>query len=299
MTDKRKQLRVGLFTVIAAGLAAVVLIVFGGIKFWHHRVHYYVEFDHSVMGLVKGAQVYVNGVEAGSVDDFSVDRGDLGRVRVDIAVDPDTPVRADTRATLDLAGITGLKVIDLKGGSLAAAPVPPGGTILAGEGTLDKLQKRAEQLADQTGKLMQRADEIVAGASRVMANLTEVTDPEALRAIIDGARRGTADLAEASHGIAAMVVENRAALRRSLDAVTTAATSASTVIDQRIGGLVDNASALISDVRGVVHGNEATLQATTADLRQASRSFKELARELRDHPSRILFSRTEPDRKLP
>ena len=96
-----------------------------------------------------------------------------------------------------------------------------------------------------------------------------------------------------------MVVENRVALRRSLDAVTGAATSASAVFDQRIGGLVDNASALISDVRGVVHGNEATLQATTADLRQASRSFKELARELRDHPSRILFSRTEPDRKLP
>jgi len=60
---------------------------------------------------------------------------------------------------------------------------------------------------------MQRADEIAAGAHRVMANLAEVTDPEALRAIIDGARRGTADLAEASRGIAAMVGENRVALR--------------------------------------------------------------------------------------
>jgi phospholipid/cholesterol/gamma-HCH transport system substrate-binding protein len=299
MTDKRKQLRVGLFTIVAAGLAALVVVVFGGIKFWRHHSHYYIEFDHSVMGLVKGAQVYMNGIEVGRVDDFAIDRGDLSRVRVDVALDPDTPVRADTVATLDLAGITGLKVIDLKGGSLTAATLPPGGTILAGEGTLEKLEKRAEQLADQTGKLMQRADEIATAASRVMTTLGDAIDPETLRAIPDGARRGTADLAEASRGIAAMVVENRVALRRSLDAVTGAASNASALFDQRIGGLVDNASSLISDVRGVVHGNEATLQATTADLRQASRSFKELARELRDHPSRILFSRTEPDRKLP
>ena len=299
MTEKRKHLRVGLFAVVATGLVAAVLIVFGGIKFWHHQDHYVVEFDHSVIGLNEGAQVYLNGIEVGRVESFAIDRSDLRRVRVDVALDAGTPVRADTRASLDLAGITGLKVIDLKGGSLAAAALPPGSTILGGESMLEKLERRAEQLADQTGKLMQRADEIVAGANRVMANLTEVTDPEALRAIIDSARRGTADLADASRGVAAMVAENRVALRHSLDAVAAAANSASTIIDQRVAGLVDNANALVGDLRGIVHGNEAVLQATTADLRQASRSFKELARELRDHPSRLLFSRNEPERKLP
>src|ERR1041385_6451422 len=201
MTEKRKHLRVGLFAVVATGLVAAVLIVFGGIKFWHHQDHYVVEFDHSVIGLNEGAQVDLDPVEV-----------DLRRVRVDVALDAGTPVRADTRASLDLAGITGLKVIDLKGGSLAAAALPPGSTILGGESMLEKLERRAEQLADQTGKLMQRHDEIVAGANRVMANLTEVTDPEALRAIIDSARRGTADLADASRGVAAMVAENRVAL---------------------------------------------------------------------------------------
>lgn len=299
MTDKRKQLRVGLFTIVAAGLAALVLIVFGGLKFWNPRDHYYVAFDHSVIGLDEGAQVYLNGIEVGRVDGFEIDRRDLRRVRVDVALDPGTPVRIDTYATLDLAGITGLKVIDLKGGTLAAAPLPPGGTIPAGEGTLQKLEKRAEQLADQTGVLMKRADEIFTSADRVMTNLAEVTDPRALREIIDGARRGTADLAEASRGIAAMVAENRTTLRRSLDAVASAATSASTLVDQRVTGLVDNANALVVDLRSIVHGNEATLQATTADLRHASRSFKELARELREHPSRLLFSRNEPERKLP
>src|SRR5262249_5296947 len=110
------------------------------------------------------------------------------------------------------------------------------------------------------------ADEIVASAQRVIDHLGEATDPEALRAIVDNARRGTANLAEAS---------------------------------RRVAGLVDNANALVVDLRSIVHGNESAVQATTTDLRQASRSFKELARELREHPSRLLFSRSEPDRKLP
>jgi phospholipid/cholesterol/gamma-HCH transport system substrate-binding protein len=299
MTDKRRQLRVGLFTIVALGLVAVVLIAFGGMQFWHHRDHFTVVFDHSVMGLTHGSPVYMNGIEVGEVDGVELDRTDLGRVRVAISVDPGTPVRTDTRAFLSLAVITGLKTIDLSGGSLAAAPVPPGGTIAAGEGTLDKLQKQAEALVDQTSVLMQRAAKVVDGANQVVANLDAMTDPEAIRAIVESTRRTTAQLETASRGITQMVTENRVALRRSLDAVTGAATSASSVIDERVAGLVDNANALVSDVRGIVHSNETVLQGATADLRQASRSFKELAREVRERPSRLLFSGAQPDRRLP
>jgi phospholipid/cholesterol/gamma-HCH transport system substrate-binding protein len=299
MTDKHRQLRVGLFTIVALGLVAVVLIAFGGLQFWHHRDHFFVVFDRSVMGLTHGSQVYMNGIEVGEVDGVQLDRTDLGRVRVEVALDPDTPVRTDTRAFLSMAGITGLKVIDLSGGSLTAAPVAPGGTIAAGEGTLDKLQRQAETLADQTGVLMQRAGQLVNSANHVIANLDAMTDPEAIRAIVDSTRHTTAQLETASRGIAAMVAENRVALRRSLDAVAGAATSATSVIDERVAGLVDNANALVGDVRGIVHSNETVLQGATADLRQASRSFKELAREVRERPSRLLFSGAQSDRKLP
>jgi phospholipid/cholesterol/gamma-HCH transport system substrate-binding protein len=299
MTDKRRQLRVGLFTIVTLGLVAVVVIVFGGIKFWHHRDHFFVVFDRSVVGLENGAQVTMNGIEVGRVDDLELDRKNLGRVRVEIEVEQDTPVRADTRAFLSLTGLTGLKTIDLDGGSLAAAPVAPGGTILAGDGTLDKLEKQAKTLADQTGVLMARAGQIVDNANRVMASVAAAADPHTLQAIVDDARHATTDLAGASRGIAALVAENRVALRRSLDAITVAATSASDVFDQRIPGLVDNANALVGDLRGIVHSNGNVLQAATADLRQASRSFKELAREVRQRPSRLLFSGDQPDRRLP
>jgi hypothetical protein len=36
-----------------------------------------------------------------------------------------------------------------------------------------------------------------------------------------------------------------------------------------------------------------------SDLAQASRSFKDLVRDLRQSPSRLLFSKPPPERKLP
>ena len=44
---------------------------------------------------------------------------------------------------------------------------------------------------------------------------------------------------------------------------------------------------------------EMTETARIADLRQASRNFKELAREVRQRPSRLLYSSPAPERKLP
>ena len=292
MTDKRTQIRVGLFAFGAAALVAVVLVVFGGLKFWKHHDHFFVEFDDSVMGLAPGAQVYLNGIEVGTVEDIAISPSSLSRVRVEISIDKRTPVHADTHAFLSMAGITGLRVIDLKGGSLTAPAIPPGGQILAGIGTIDKLENRAEKLADQSGQLMEGAVRIVASANQVLANVQAVTDPVALKSIVASTRTASADLADAASALKTTVAENRVALRHSLD-------SASKIIDTQVPALVGNANALVSDLRGVIHGNESVLQSAVADIRQASRSFKELAREVRERPSRMLFSTDQPDRKLP
>jgi CheY-specific phosphatase CheX len=175
-----------------------------------------------------------------------------------------------------------------------------------GLGTLDKLQAKAELLADESGKLMQRANEIADGASRVMANLTTATDPAAVQAILASTQRATANLDVASRGVISMIGETKSMIgetkgeiARALQSVSGAATSATALLDTKVGGFVDNANSLVTDVRNVVHGNEAVMTAATADIRQAARSFKELSREVREKPSRLLFSGNQPDRKLP
>lgn len=71
---------------------------------------------------------------------------------------------------MPFAGITGLKVIDLRGGTPSAERLPPGAKILAGQTVLDKFEAQARIVADQTVILMTRANQIV-------DNLVAITDP--------------------------------------------------------------------------------------------------------------------------
>ncbi len=295
MANKAQRIKVGIFVAITAALLAVVIVVFGGIRLWEHKNHFTIEFDDSVMGLEKGAQVYLNGIRVGRVDAIEISPTDLGKVLITIAVASDAPIHTDTKAMLQYAGITGLKVIDLRNGTLAAPRLADGGRIAQGETTLDKVQRQATQIADQTEKLMNKAGQIV-------DNLVAITDPKrfaGLDDIVTGTKTTVNNLALATAEMRTMIAENRVILRTTLGNINSAVTSTKTIIETQVTGLVSSASNLISSLGNIVHGSEGELRSTVFDLRQASRNFKELSRDLRARPSRLLFSNAQSERKLP
>lgn len=274
-TTKQQKIRVGLFAVAAGALFGIVLVVFAGLHFWQTHSHYYIVFDDTVYGLEKGADVHVNGIRVGTVTGIGIADDDLTKVRVEIEIRQDAPIRTDTKAILQYAGLTGLKVIDLRGGSLASPRLAPGGIIPVGETAIDKLQDRAERIVDESTELIENANEIVSSTQKVVANLTEVTDPEHLGEIVEQTRAAAANLAQVGAAMRGLIDDNRAGLKASIAAIETAA--------RRTAELVDPTQ----------------VKAAVSDLRQASRSFKELAREVRQKPSRLFFSSPAPDRKLP
>jgi len=276
--------KVGIFTFAAGTLLAVVLIVFGGLRFWKHKDRYYLDVHDSAMGIDDGTQVYFDGIAVGSVGSIEIAPDDPSMVEIVIDVDRGTPVRVDTTARLELAGITGLKVVDLHGGSGGAPPLPPGSHIRAGQSGFDKLQKQAEILADQTAQMVTRAREILDRANKIVEGIATLTDRDALGAIITSTRTTTANLAKASSQIAAMVDEHRTALRG---------------VYASVGTTTDSANGLLTDLRNLVRGNQSQIAAAVADLRQGARTFKDLAREVREKPSRLMFSDPAPERKLP
>jgi phospholipid/cholesterol/gamma-HCH transport system substrate-binding protein len=283
MASKAQKIRVGLFALASAGLLAVVLIIFGGVKFWAKTDRYRIELDDSAYGLEEGAKVYFNGIRVGSVVDIAF-ANDPRLVDIEISIEEGTPVRSDTRAMLRLAGITGLKEIDLRGGSSDAPRLEPGDSIQAGETTLDILEARATEIADRSIKVMERAEKLV-------DNLVQLSDPKDYEALRASARRTADNLAEASGALNQMIDENRLALRGSVDAIHKTAKNASKVFD--LAGVV------VAQVDGVVRDNQGSLRAAITDLRQASRSLKDMAREVRQRPSRLLFGKPAGDRKLP
>jgi phospholipid/cholesterol/gamma-HCH transport system substrate-binding protein len=295
MMTKAGTIRIGLFTVGIAGLLALVLVIFAGLRFWERRDAYHVTFEGSVMGLATGAQVFLNGVRVGAVDEIRIAPEDLGKVDVTIKIAAGTPVHEDTRALLQLAGITGLKVIDLRGGTLSSPRLAPGDQIAQGAALLDKLERQAQGLVDQSSQLMARANQVV-------ANLVAITDPETFAAvpeILAQARLASANLAQASAGLGAMIAENDTTLRQTIVAIGASASTARALMDGQLSVLLRSAGEAATELKGVVHTNAAVVAAAVTDLRQASRSFKELARELRQRPSRLFFGGAQRDRSLP
>jgi len=263
MTAPAQRIRIGLFTLAGVVLAAVVVVVFGDLTLPRARAHYYVEFDRTVYGLENGSDVYLLGIRVGNVGGIAIAPSNIGHVRVEIDVAASAPIRTNTRAVLLYAGITGLMEIDLRGGSLEAPPLPHGGTIPVGESELDRL---ASTFTDIGGD----ARQLLANANRVARNLIMLTDHAQLGATLARVRGAAASLTGAGAALQGAITENRAALRGSFSAMQHAATA----LDAGLGPVL-------------------------AEFRRAIRSLDELVRELRSSPSRLLFSRPRPDRKLP
>jgi hypothetical protein len=130
-------------------------------------------------------------------------------------------------------------------------------------------------MLDQSTELMERANQIAQTAQEVVSNLDTLTDPKQLGSLIEQTRITAANLAAASGSLKGLIDDNRVGLKSSVASIELAA--------KRTADLVDNGQ----------------LRSAVADLRQASRSFKELARDVKQRPSRLFFGKAEPDRKLP
>ena len=100
MEDRAKFILVGLFTF------AVIAGAFGFVYWLHNsagRIEtsvYRVIFEGSVSGLRVGGPVLFNGIRVGQVTDMGL-TDDPPQVAATIAVNKDTPVRADTRDGLE------------------------------------------------------------------------------------------------------------------------------------------------------------------------------------------------------
>jgi phospholipid/cholesterol/gamma-HCH transport system substrate-binding protein len=123
------------------------------------RSHYRLRFDSPVAGLIKGSAVHFNGVRVGEVTDLALDLKQPEQVVVAVAVTPETPVRSDTKVTIDFQGLAGAPVIALVGGT-PSLPLLEGN---AGEAPLLVADKDAGVgMAQMARQVLQRVDTVVA-----------------------------------------------------------------------------------------------------------------------------------------
>jgi len=78
---------------------------------------YSIFFSESVSGLNIGSSIKFMGFEVGTVKDIKINPYNSEEIQIDIQIQKGTPIKEDNYAILGNLGITGLKYIELKGGS--------------------------------------------------------------------------------------------------------------------------------------------------------------------------------------
>jgi phospholipid/cholesterol/gamma-HCH transport system substrate-binding protein len=156
METRARYVVIGLFTlgVIVAGFLFVYwLQSAGGLR---RQAMYQIRFESPVSGLLKGSAVHFNGIRVGEVTELRLNADDPKQVTVTAAIDPGTPVRADTHVEIEFQGLTGATVISLRGGSASAPPVSGEPPLLVAD------QAASQSLTQAAREALRRLDLILA-----------------------------------------------------------------------------------------------------------------------------------------
>lgn len=124
METRANHVLVGAFTLLVLACAFGFVWWFAAAGQTRERAIYRVQFQGAVSGLTPGSGVLFNGIRVGDVTNLNFDPQDPAKVVARIEVFKNTPVRTDTRARLEMTGLTGGAVIQLTGGSQTAESFP-------------------------------------------------------------------------------------------------------------------------------------------------------------------------------
>ncbi|MFA5282823.1 MAG: MlaD family protein [Candidatus Cloacimonadaceae bacterium] len=161
MVSKATKVRLGVFLAIGSLLILVFAAAVAGNRLTQKWDTYYIEFvDYPVSGLQVGGTVNYQGIKVGRVEDIKIDPDNVLKVQVRINIEPGTPIKDDTEAVLSLIGITGLKAVEIRGGTNEARTIKPGGNIKAGSTMIDDISERAISIAEKIDLIAANINEI-------------------------------------------------------------------------------------------------------------------------------------------
>ncbi len=118
MDTKINFFKIGLFI-------STLIILLLGIIFWLGKYgfekkkydEYTIYFKESISGLNLGSAIKYKGFAVGNVYEIKINPNNSEEIEINIVIDKGTPIKEDNYAVLGNLGITGLKYIELKGGS--------------------------------------------------------------------------------------------------------------------------------------------------------------------------------------
>ena len=206
MRNRSQKIRLGVFLFVSLALLLAVIGYFTAREFFEKEDVYFVSYEGiSVSGLEVGSPVKYMGIKVGTIQDITIDPKNVNKVIIELALRPDTPIKEDAHADITSMGITGLKAIEISGGTNEAEFLKPGSYIPAGSSLTQEITGKAEIIAQK--------------AEKVLNNLQSFTQPENMNKITELINKITL-LAEQTNQtvikIDTIVTENRQDIREAI-----------------------------------------------------------------------------------
>ena len=302
---------VGAFVIVVFAMATVFVLWYTNTHERREYQRYEVYFSGSVSGLSEGSTVRYLGVNVGRVARIRLDPRAADRVEAIIDVDKATPITHDTLARLTTQGVTGLLFIDLS----QAAPNAVNETPEVPSQDYPVIRS----VRSDFDLFVSGLPELVADATRVTKRLNDLLGDQNLSAIkqsLASVRAATEPLPGAARDAAHLVTELRAAIAEA-NGVAVNANRLITQAGPELGTAAthlrevsDHLATLSSRVDGLVARHERDLdkfagpgldelEGLLHDSREAANEVRDLARSLRENPSRLLYEHPLPGVEIP
>ena len=165
----------GIFLFLSS-LILIFLVVFFAARQWFEKTDtYFITYhDVSVGGLEVGSPVKYLGINIGIISNISIDPKDINSIIVELSVDTGTPIKQDTQADIVTLGITGLKAIEIRGGTNQAEFLKSGDYINAGSSTAEEITGKANIIAEKAEKVINNLQ--IFTASENLSKFTAAAD---------------------------------------------------------------------------------------------------------------------------
>lgn len=172
METQARHLAVGSFVLLL--IAGIFVFVLWTAKFQGQTVYdsYFIRFSGSVSQLRIDSSVNFGGIPVGRVTDVRIDPEDSSLARVDIEVRFGTPIRVDSKATLELQSIAGGIGLSISRGNSNADLLPPGSEVPAGQSALEQITKRAPDILAKVDGIADNLNEMLSPANRLALSET-------------------------------------------------------------------------------------------------------------------------------
>ncbi|MBR9834443.1 MAG: MCE family protein [Alphaproteobacteria bacterium] len=315
METKANYALIGAFVLLAVVTIVGFVLWLGASQLNRDFAEYDVVFQGPVT-LEEGASVRYIGIKVGEVESVRIDSRDTSKVRARLRIDRNTPVKTDSTAVIDFAGITGVTFVQITAGSetasrLTVRPYEDVPVITAGPTPLAELFVGGTEIIGQAGITLQKAgdlltEENIAAVSQTLENLDTITSAiaaddaaiitqayETLAALEQAGDRVTvaADQVSAAAGsVDRELVDLNVELKRLVSELNTATSEAATTLVQSQEAL-DAASVLI---RGSATDTMVQAGLAAQDLRSLATRLDRVMRMLEQNPQSLVVGKPLP-----